>query len=73
MEASMLEEVVQNPNPYPVVAKLAYEDVWELCVQARKLAWDPAHDIDWEGLREEIKDLPEEVRAAGAGVLTARA
>lgn len=66
MEASMLEEVAQNPNPYPVVAKLAYEDVWELCVQARRLAWDPAADIDWQGLQEELKDLPDDVRAAGA-------
>jgi hypothetical protein len=66
MEASMLEEVVQNPNPYPIVAELAYEDVWELCVQARRLAWDPATDIDWKGLREEIQKLPDEVQAAGA-------
>jgi hypothetical protein len=66
MEASMLEEVVQNPNPYPVVAKLAYEDVWELCVQARKLAWDPVTDIDWAGLKEQVKDLPADVLAAGA-------
>ena len=66
MEASMLEETVQNPNPYPVVAELAYEDVWDLCLQARKLAWDPVADVDWPRLEREIEDLPAEVRAAGA-------
>lgn len=66
MEASMLEEVVQNPNPYPVVAELRYEDIWDLCLQARRLAWDPVADVDWDRLREETKDLPEDVRQAGA-------
>jgi hypothetical protein len=64
MEASMLEEVVQNPNPYPVVAKLEYPDVWKLCEQARELAWDPARDIDYADIRN--ADLPPEVRSAGA-------
>ncbi|KAA3628492.1 MAG: hypothetical protein DWQ08_07415 [Proteobacteria bacterium] len=66
MEASMLEETIQNPNPYPVVAEPHYDDVWHLCEQARELAWDPAKDIDWKALREETADLPEEVRQAGA-------
>ena len=66
MEASMLEETIQNPNPYPVVADPHYEDIWHLCQQARDLAWDPARDIDWKALAAELADLPEEVRAAGA-------
>ncbi|MDJ0951208.1 MAG: hypothetical protein QNJ94_20040 [Alphaproteobacteria bacterium] len=66
MEASMLEETVQNPNPYPVVGKLHYEDIWQLCLQARELAWDPARDIDWDALKRETADLPAEARAAGA-------
>jgi len=66
MEASMLEETVQNPNPYPVVAKLEYDDIWQLCLQARDLSWDAAQDIDWEELKRETADLPSEVRAAGA-------
>jgi hypothetical protein len=64
VEASMLEEVVQNPNPYPVVAAMAYPDIWRLCEQARELAWDPARDIDWAELAR--ADLPDEVRQAGA-------
>jgi hypothetical protein len=64
MEASMLEEVVQNPNPYPIVAKLEYPDIWKLCEQARELAWDPARDIDFADIRN--ADLPAEVRTAGA-------
>lgn len=66
MQSSMLEEVVDvdNPNPYPVVARLAYPEIWHLCVQARELAWDPARDIDWQGLA--AADLPPEVRLAGA-------
>ncbi len=66
MEASMLEETIQNPNPYPVVASPHYDDIWTLCQQARDLAWDAARDIDWEALKSETADLPEEVRAAGA-------
>ncbi|MBL8835928.1 MAG: hypothetical protein JNL66_06760 [Alphaproteobacteria bacterium] len=66
MDASMLEEVVQNPNPYPIVAALAYDDVWQLCLQARTLAWDAAVDIDWAALREATAGLPQEVREAGA-------
>ena len=66
MEASMLEETIQNPNPYPVVAERQYDDVWQLCLQARDLAWDPARDIDWKSLSDKTSDLPEEVREAGA-------
>lgn len=66
MEASMLEETVQNPNPYPVVAELHYPDVWQLCEQARAMAWDAARDIDWAQLAAETADLPEEAREAGA-------
>jgi len=64
MEASMLEETVQNPNPYPIVAERHYDDVWLLCMQARELAWDPVSDIDWREL--EALALPQEVREAGA-------
>ena len=63
MQPSMLEEVVQIPNPYPIVAKTDYPDVWQLCQQARELAWNPA-EIDFSDL--EKADLPAEVRAAGA-------
>lgn len=66
MDASMLEETIQNPNPYPIVGTPHYYDVWHLCQQARDLAWDPAKDIDWTQLRDELADLPEEVRSAGA-------
>ncbi len=64
MQASMLEEVVPVPNPYPVVSEVLYPDVWRLCEQARALAWDPARDIDYTDLSQ--ADLPAEVRAAGA-------
>jgi hypothetical protein len=63
MQPSMLEEVVQIPNPYPIVAKTDYPDVWQLCQQARELAWNPA-EIDFSDLAN--ADLPPEVRAAGA-------
>ena len=66
MDASMLEETIQNPNPYPVVAQLEYEDIWQLCLQARELVWNPVTDIDWAALTTFAKDLPEEVRLAGA-------
>ncbi|MCY4261018.1 MAG: hypothetical protein OXC91_12255 [Rhodobacteraceae bacterium] len=66
MEASMLEETVQNPNPYPVVAELHYDDIWHLCKQSQELAWDPVRDIDWAALKEETSNLPDEVRQAGA-------
>lgn len=66
MEASMLEETVQNPNPYPVVADLQYDDIWQLCLQSREMAWDPVRDIDWKALGEETASLPDEVRQAGA-------
>lgn len=64
MQASMLEELVPVPNPYPVVSEVGYPEVWRLCEQARELAWDAARDIDYSDLRD--ADLPAEVRAAGA-------
>jgi len=64
MEPSMLEEVIQNPNPYPARAELQYAEIWQLCEQARALAWDPHKDLDWESIR--TADLAPEVRAAGA-------
>ena len=63
MQASMLEEIVQVPNPYPIVAQTQYADVWTLCKQARELAWDPSA-IDYTDVA--AADLPEEVRRAGA-------
>jgi ribonucleotide reductase beta subunit family protein with ferritin-like domain len=63
MQPSMLEEVVQVPNPYPIVAETAYADIWHLCKQARELAWDPSA-IDFSDVRD--ADLPAEVREAGA-------
>jgi len=64
MQPSLLEEIPQVPNPYPVVATIEYPEVWRLCTQARELAWDPVADIDYSDIAE--ADLPEEVRAAGA-------
>ncbi|MGY6534637.1 MAG: ferritin-like domain-containing protein [Pararhodobacter sp.] len=66
MDASMLEETVQNPNPYPVLAELEYPDIWHLCVQARDLHWDADRAIDWDELKEFAKTLPQEVRESGA-------
>jgi ribonucleotide reductase beta subunit family protein with ferritin-like domain len=63
MQASMLDEVIQNPNPYPIVAEMEYPDVWHLCMQARSLAWDPAQ-IDFSDVRE--AEIPDDVRRAGA-------
>ncbi len=63
MQPSMLEELVTVPNPYPVVSDVLYPDVWQLCLQARTLAWNPVTDIDYSDL--EKADLPPEVRAAG--------
>ena len=63
MQPSMLEEIVQVPNPYPIVADTQFPEVWQLCQQARDLAWDPAK-IDYSDL--EKADLPDEVRRAGA-------
>jgi len=63
MQASMLEEIVTVPNPYPVVADMVYPEVWHLCMQSRQLAWDAAA-IDYSDLVS--ADLPEEVRKAGA-------
>jgi ribonucleotide reductase beta subunit family protein with ferritin-like domain len=63
MQPSMLEEIVQVPNPYPIVATTDYPDVWQLCQQARELAWNPA-EIDFGDLAN--AELPPEVRAAGA-------
>lgn len=64
MQASMLEELVPVPNPYPVVSEVQYPEVWHLCEQARILAWDPVRDINYSDLVR--ADLPAEVRAAGA-------
>ena len=66
MEASMLEETAQNPNPYPIVGMGEYDDIWQLCQQARDYAWDPVREIDWEGLKQETAHLPKEALAAGA-------
>lgn len=63
MQASLLEEIVTVPNPYPVVASVEYPEVWRLCTQARELAWDPMA-IDHTDLQ--AADLPPEVRRAGA-------
>ncbi|WP_038200402.1 ferritin-like domain-containing protein [Xenophilus azovorans] len=63
MQASLLEEIVTVPNPYPVVASVEYPEVWRLCTQARELAWDPMA-IDHADLQ--AADLPPEVRRAGA-------
>lgn len=63
MQPSVLEELTPVPNPYPVVATVAFPEVWELCVAARELAWDPAK-IDFNDLVK--ADLPVEVRGAGA-------
>mgnify|MGYP003348505832 CR=1 FL=1 len=63
MQPSMLEEIVQNPNPYPIVADMEYPEVWRLCTQARELAWDPAA-IDFSDVIN--ADIPDEVRKAGA-------
>jgi len=64
MQPSLLEEVNQVPNPYPVNSRTEYPEVWRLCEQARELAWDPARDLDFSDLRD--ADLPAEVREAGA-------
>jgi ribonucleotide reductase beta subunit family protein with ferritin-like domain len=63
MHASMMEEIVQIPNPYPIVAETAFPEVWRLCEQARDLAWDPAK-IDFSDVLD--ADLPANVRLAGA-------
>lgn len=63
MQASLLEEIVTVPNPYPVVSEVAYPEVWRLCTQARELAWDAAA-IDYSDLQR--AELPPEVRQAGA-------
>lgn len=63
MQASLLEEIPQVPNPYPVVSNVEYPEVWRLCTQARELAWDPMA-IDYSDLQQ--ADLPPEVRQAGA-------
>jgi len=64
MQPSLLEEIASVPNPYPVVSKVEFPEVWRLCTQARELAWDPASDIDYTDLQQ--ADLPPEVRQAGA-------
>ena len=62
MQASMLEEIVQVPNPYPIRFETEYPEVARLCDQARELAWSPV-DIDFTDLVE--ADIPDEVRQAG--------
>ncbi len=64
MQPSLLEEIPQVPNPYPVVSNIEYPEVWRLCTQARELAWNPVTDIDYSDLKD--ADLPKEVRQAGA-------
>ena len=63
MQPSMLEEIAQIPNPYPIVSEMQLPEVWQLCQQARDLAWDPTK-IDYSDVRD--ADLPDEVRRAGA-------
>ena len=63
MHASMLDEIVQVPNPYPIRFDTEYPEVQRLCDQSRELAWDPGQ-IDFSDLQQ--ADLPAEVRAAGA-------
>ena len=63
MQPSLLEDLTPVPNPYPVVAEIAMQEVWSLCEKSRELAWDPCK-IDFSDLRD--ADLPAEVRAAGA-------
>ena len=63
MQASLLEEIATVPNPYPVVSKVEYPEVWHLCTQARELAWDPVA-IDYSDLQK--AEIPPEVRQAGA-------
>ena len=63
MQPSLLEEVAQVPNPYPIVAEMQLPEVWQLCQQARDLAWDPSK-IDYSDLSQ--ADLPDAVRLAGA-------
>ena len=63
MQPSMLEEIVQIPNPYPIVAEMTYPEIWHLCQQARDLAWDPSK-IDFSDVAR--ADLPLDVRRAGA-------
>jgi len=63
MQPSMLEEIAQIPNPYPIVAETQLPEVWQLCQQARDLAWDPSK-IDYSDVRD--AQLPDEVRRAGA-------
>ncbi|MDQ6618857.1 MAG: hypothetical protein M3Z31_04050 [Pseudomonadota bacterium] len=63
MQPSLLEELNPVPNPYPVVATRRYGDIWELCVKARELAWDPAA-IDFSDVIN--AELPDDVRSAGS-------
>ena len=62
MQASMLEEIVPVPNPYPIRFVTEYPEVERLCQQSHELAWHPA-DIDFSDIAE--ADLPQEVRLAG--------
>lgn len=62
MQPSLLEELTPVPTPYPVVVEVVYPEVWDLCLAARELAWDPAR-IDFSDVRN--ADLPPEVRQVG--------
>ncbi len=71
MKEPVSEESAGIPNPYPIVAETKFPEVWELCQQARELAWNPAADIDWKSLRD--ADIDPEARAAGAEFWSLRA
>ena len=71
MKEPVSEQVVDIPNPYPIVADIEFPEVWDLCKQARELAWDPVADIDWESLRS--ADIAPDARAAGAEFWSLRA
>ncbi len=71
MNEILTEGAVQVPNPYPIEIDLKFPEVWKLCQQARELAWDPAADIDWEGLRS--ADIDPAARAAGGEFWSLRA
>lgn len=64
MQPSLLEEISQVPNPYPIISEIEYPEVWRLCTQARELAWDPVADLDYSDLID--ADISPEVRRAGA-------
>ena len=61
MKEPVSEQVVDIPNPYPIVADIEFPEVWDLCKQARELAWDP------------VADIAPDARAAGAEFWSLRA